>query len=159
MRAHGGCSATTLRSTRTTFTQSSRLYVAPLCPALLAGDLPANMWPEVYKAMRHIQNIVPSSALQRGLKKKEMERREQVKKVDAAEAGGGEGKPAPWEQGEAGAKAAAASTGPPVRDMISWGPSRALSLVTRRHEEVEDSHGRTASLRGEWGGGEGGWGG
>ena len=38
--------------------------------ALLASDLPASLWPEVYMAMCHTQNIVPSSALQRELKKK-----------------------------------------------------------------------------------------
>ena len=39
--------------------------------ALLASELPAYLWPEVYMAMCHTQNIVPSSALQRELKKKE----------------------------------------------------------------------------------------
>ena len=32
--------------------------------ALLASDLPTYLWPEVYMAMCHTQNIVPSSALQ-----------------------------------------------------------------------------------------------
>ena len=31
--------------------------------ALLASDLPAYLWPEVYMAMCHTQNMVPSSAL------------------------------------------------------------------------------------------------
>ena len=38
--------------------------------ALPASDLPAYLWLEVYMAMCHTQNIVPSSALQRELKKK-----------------------------------------------------------------------------------------
>ena len=33
--------------------------------ALLARDLPAHLWPEVYMAMCHTKNVVPSSALQR----------------------------------------------------------------------------------------------
>ena len=33
--------------------------------ALLASDLPAYLWPEVYMAICHTQNLVPSSALQR----------------------------------------------------------------------------------------------
>ena len=33
--------------------------------ALLASNLPAYLWPEVYMAMCHIQNLIPSSALQR----------------------------------------------------------------------------------------------
>ena len=37
--------------------------------ALLASDPPAYLWPEVYVAMCRTQNIVPSSALQRELKK------------------------------------------------------------------------------------------
>ena len=32
--------------------------------ALLASDLPAYLWPEVYMAMCHTQNLVPNSALQ-----------------------------------------------------------------------------------------------
>ena len=42
--------------------------------ALLAGDLPAYLWPELYMAMCHTQKIVPSSALQRELKKKEQQK-------------------------------------------------------------------------------------
>ena len=38
--------------------------------ALLASNLPAYLWPEVYMAMCHTQNVVPSSALQQELKKK-----------------------------------------------------------------------------------------
>ena len=45
--------------------------------ALLASDLPAYLWSEVYMAMCHTQNIVTSSALQRDLKK---ERKEQLEK-------------------------------------------------------------------------------
>ena len=37
--------------------------------ALLASDLPAYLWPEVYMAMCHTQNLVPSSALQRERRK------------------------------------------------------------------------------------------
>ena len=37
--------------------------------ALLASDLPAYLWPEVYMAMCHTQNTVPGCALQRELKK------------------------------------------------------------------------------------------
>ena len=38
--------------------------------ALLSSDLPAYLWPEVYMAMCHTQNIVPGCALQQELKKK-----------------------------------------------------------------------------------------
>ena len=44
--------------------------------ALLASDVPAYLWPEVYMAKCHTQNMVPSSALQRELKKKEQRGRE-----------------------------------------------------------------------------------
>ena len=37
--------------------------------ALLASNVPAYLWPEVYMAMCHTQNIVPCSELQRELKK------------------------------------------------------------------------------------------
>ena len=37
--------------------------------ALLASDLPAYLWPEVYMTMSHTQNLVPSSALQRERRK------------------------------------------------------------------------------------------
>ena len=37
--------------------------------ALLASDLPAYLWPEVYMAMCHTHNLVPSSALQRDRRK------------------------------------------------------------------------------------------
>ena len=79
--------------------------------ALLASDLPAYMWPEVYMAMCHTQNMVPSSALQRELKKKE----EQKKKEETSS---GEGNSAPGETGEA--KTAAEPVEALVRDMIPW---------------------------------------
>ena len=85
--------------------------------ALLASDLPAYLWFEVYKAMCHTQNIVPSSLLQRELKK-EKEREEQLKKEE--EAAGREGNSDPGEQGEAKANAAAETPEVPVRDMIPW---------------------------------------
>ena len=37
--------------------------------ALLASDLPAHLWLEVYMAMCHTQNLIPSSALQRERRK------------------------------------------------------------------------------------------
>ena len=60
--------------------------------ALLASDLPAYLWPEVYMAMCHTQNSVPSGALQRELKKKEKERREKLMKG----AGDEESTPGGW---------------------------------------------------------------
>ena len=48
--------------------------------ALLASDLPAYLWPEVYMAMCHTQNIVPSSALQWELKKEKQEQLEKSMK-------------------------------------------------------------------------------
>ena len=44
--------------------------------ALLASDLPAYLWPEVYMAMCHIQNLVPCNALQRE-RRKVIERQEE----------------------------------------------------------------------------------
>ena len=79
--------------------------------ALLASDLPAYLWPEVYMAMCHTQNMVPSSALQWELKKKE-----QLKKK--GEKSSGKGKSAPGETGEA--KAAAEPVEAPFRDMIPY---------------------------------------
>ena len=46
---------------------------------LLASDLPAYLWPEVYMAMCHTHNLVPNSALQRDLKKKQKEVEEDMK--------------------------------------------------------------------------------
>ena len=46
--------------------------------AVLAIDLPAYLWPEVYMAMCHTQNLVPSSALQR-------ERRKAIKRQEEYE--------------------------------------------------------------------------
>ena len=54
-------------------------------------------------AMCHAQNIVPSSALQRELKKKKKDQLEKAKKAD-----GGEGS-TPGEQGDAAAQTAADS--------------------------------------------------
>ena len=82
--------------------------------ALLASDLPAYLWPEVYMAMCHTQNIVPSSALQRELKKEKKEQLEKKGKKD-----GEEGSTAA-EQGDAAAQAAAESLEVPVRDMIPY---------------------------------------
>ena len=79
--------------------------------ALLAGDLPTYLWPEVYLAMCHTLNMLPSSALQRELKKKEQQKKKEEKPS-------GEGDSAPGETGEA--KAAAESAAIPVRDMIPW---------------------------------------
>ena len=84
--------------------------------ALLASDLPAYLWPEVYMAMCHTQNIVPTSALQREVKKKEQQKRkEQQKKEDETS---GEGNSAPGETEEA--TAAAEPVDLPLRDMILW---------------------------------------
>ena len=56
--------------------------------ALLASDLPAYLWPEVYMAMFHTQNLGPSSALQREWRKviKRQEEYEQGEMNQAAEA-------------------------------------------------------------------------
>ena len=56
--------------------------------ALLTSDLPAYLWPEVYMAMCHTQNLVPSSALQRERRKaiKRQEEYEQEEMNLAAEA-------------------------------------------------------------------------
>ena len=77
--------------------------------ALLASDLPAYLWPEVYMAMCHTQNIVPSSALQRELKKKEQQKKKEEKSS-------GEGNSAPGETREATATAEPVEQ--PVRNMI-----------------------------------------
>ena len=82
--------------------------------APLASDLPAYLRPEVYMAMCHTQNIVPSSALQRELKKKQKERLEKLMKGD------GEESSTPGEQGDAAAQAAADSPKVPVTDMIPY---------------------------------------
>ena len=78
--------------------------------ALLVSDLPAYLWPEVYMAMCHTQNIVPSSALQRELKKKEKQKEE--------EKPSGEGNSAPGNTGEA--TAAGEPVELPLRDMIPY---------------------------------------
>ena len=90
--------------------------------ALLASNLPAYLWPEVYMAMCHTQNIVPSSALQRDLKK---EKKEQSEKKVAKD---GEGGSTPGEQGDAAAQAAAGWQEVPVRAMIPW-HSTAIHLM------------------------------
>ena len=81
---------------------------------LLANDLPAYLWPEVYMAMCHTQNIVPSSALQRELKKEKKDQLEKKVKKDGEEGS------TPGEQGDAAAQAAAESLEVPVRDMIPY---------------------------------------
>ena len=84
--------------------------------ALLASDLPAYLWHKVYMAMCHTQNIVPSSALQRELKKKEQQKQKELQKK--REKSSGEGNSAPRETGEA--TAAAEPVEPPVRNMIPY---------------------------------------
>ena len=83
--------------------------------ALLASDLPAYLWPEVYMAMCHTQNIVPSSALQRELKKKEQQKKKDQQKKE--EKSLGEGNSALGETREATATAEPVEL--PVRNMIS----------------------------------------
>ena len=63
-------------------------------------------------AMCHTQNIVPSSALQRELKKEKKEQPEKKVKKDGEEGS------TPGEQGDAAVQAAAESLEVPVRDMI-----------------------------------------
>ena len=63
-------------------------------------------------AMCHTQNIVPSSALQRELKKEKKEQLEKAMKKDGEEGS------TPGEQGDAAAQAAADPLEVPVRDMI-----------------------------------------
>ena len=82
--------------------------------ALLPSDLPAYLWPEVYMAMCHTQNTVPSSALQRQLKKEKKEQLEKKVKKDGEEGS------TPGEQGDAAAEAAAESLEVPVRNMIPY---------------------------------------
>ena len=84
----------------------------PTSAALLASDPPAYLWPELYMAMCHTQNIVPSSALQRELKNVKKEQLEKAKKKDGEEGS------TPGEQGDAVAQAAADLLEVPVRDMI-----------------------------------------
>ena len=82
--------------------------------ALLASDLRAYLWPEVYMALCHTQNIVPSSALQRELKKEKKEQLEKAIKKDGEEGS------TPGEQGDAAAQAAAGPLEVPVMDMIPY---------------------------------------
>ena len=82
--------------------------------ALLASDLPAYLWHEVYMAMCHTQNIVPSSALLWELKKEKKEQLEKQTKKDGEEGS------TPGEQGDAAAQPAADSLEVPVRDMIPY---------------------------------------
>ena len=107
--------------------------------SLLASDLPAYLWPEVYMALCHTQNIVLSSVLQRELKKK---KEHEEKWRNQEEAAGGEGKSAPREQGEAKAKAAAESP-IPDRDMIPY-------LVFYR-DVTEEQFQQLVSLLKPWG--------
>ena len=86
---------------------------------LLASVPPTYLRPEVYMAMCHTQNTVPSSALQRELKKKKKERLKKMKK-DVEEAECGEGVSVPGEQGEVEAQTAAESPEAQVRDKIPW---------------------------------------
>ena len=82
--------------------------------ALLASDLPAYLWPEVYMAMCHTQLIVPNSALQWELKKKQKEQLEKAIKGTGGEVS------TPGKQGDAAAQAAADLPEVPVRDMIPY---------------------------------------
>ena len=82
--------------------------------ALLASDLPAYLWPKVYMAMCHTQNIVPSCALQRELRKKKKEQQENAMKGDGGEVS------TQGEQGDSATKAAADPLEVPVRDMIPY---------------------------------------
>ena len=84
--------------------------------ALLASDMPSYLWPEVYMAMCHTHNIVPSSGLLRELKKKEQQKQKDKQKKE--EKSTREGSSAPGETGEA--TAAAEPVELPVRDMIPW---------------------------------------
>ena len=65
-------------------------------------------------AMCHTQNLVPSSALQRELKKEKKDQLEKTVKKDGEEGS------TPGEQGDAAAQAAAESLEVPVRDMIPY---------------------------------------
>ena len=62
--------------------------------ALFTSDLPAYLWPEVYMAMCHTQNLVPSSALQRerrkAIKRQEEYEQEEMNLVAEADAVGQE---------------------------------------------------------------------
>ena len=79
--------------------------------ALLASDLPAYLRPDVYMAMCHTHNMVPSCSLQRELKKKEQQKKKEEKSS-------GEGNSASGETREA--KDAAEPDEAPIRDMIPW---------------------------------------
>ena len=78
--------------------------------ALLACDLLAYLWPEVYMAMCHTQNIVPNSALQGELKNKEQQRKKKRSRL-------GRGTRL---RGRQGREAAAKPVEIPVRDMVPW---------------------------------------
>ena len=73
-------------------------------------------------AMCHTHNIVPSSALQRELKKEKKELLEKATKKDCEEGS------TPGEKGDAAAQAAAILLEVPVRDIIPW-HSTAMSLM------------------------------
>ena len=98
--------------------------------ALLASDLPAYLWPEVYMAMCHTQNLVPSSALQREhrkvIKRQEQYEQEEMNlaaEADAAgqeEAVGGQGTSDQAEPGGLQKMKKAAPPEIPIQDMIPY---------------------------------------
>ena len=98
--------------------------------ALLANDLPAYLWPEVYMATCHAQNLVPSSALQRERRKaikrqKEYEQEEMNLEAEADATGREDtaGNQGASDQGEPGGlqqKKKAAPPEIPIHDMIPY---------------------------------------
>ena len=98
--------------------------------ALLASDLPAYLWPEVYMPMCHTQNLVPSSALQRerrkAIKRQEEYEQEQMNLEAEGDAGGRDdaaGHQSTSDRGEPGClqqKKKAAPPEIPIRDMIPY---------------------------------------
>ena len=96
--------------------------------ALLASDLPAYLWPEVYMAICHTQNLVPSSALQRerrkAIKRQEEYEQEEVDLATEADAAGQEdtaGGQGTSDQGEPGGlpqKKKAVPPEIPIQDMV-----------------------------------------
>ena len=98
--------------------------------ALLASDMPAYLWPEVYMAMCHTQNLVPSSALQLERRKvikrqEEYEQEEMHLEAEADTAGQDDaaGSTATSDQGEPGGlqkKQKAAPPEIPIQDMIPY---------------------------------------
>ena len=96
--------------------------------ALFASDLPVYLWQEVYMAMCHAQNLVPSSALQRERRKvikrqeeyeqEEMNLAAQADAVGQEEAVGGQGTSDQGEPGGLQKKKKAAPPEIPIQDMI-----------------------------------------